>query len=133
MTPRALFSVGTRLAAIAAVLVPVSAQAGYVNNRDGWRKLTYEARAGYVQGMNDSLNYIYTDDTLPEALLKKARNECLAAQRTTSAILADRITTAYKDDRFANAAPTALYVLTMQETCRSYINQQRADFGLPPL
>jgi hypothetical protein len=130
---RALFAAGIRLAAIAALLAPVTAQAGYVNNRSGWLRLSAEARAGYVQGMNDSLNFIYSDDSLPSALLKKARTDCLSAQRTTSAILADRITTAYKDDRFENVAPTALYIIKMQEVCRSYINDQRTSFGLPPL
>jgi hypothetical protein len=118
------------LAALIAVLVPAAAHAGYVNDRRGWLALTAEARAGYVQGLNDSLNYIFSDDTLPNALAKKARNQCLSAQKTTSAILADRITTAYKDDRMASLAPTAMYIIKMQETCRSYINEQRAQFGL---
>jgi hypothetical protein len=133
VTHRALFPAALRLAALAALIAPVAAQAGYVNNRDQWLRLSPEARAGYVQGMNDSLNFIYTDDSLAAALLKKARTDCLAAQKTTSAILADRITTAYKDDRFANQPPTAMYVLKMQEVCRSYINDNRAQFGLPPV
>lgn len=124
---------GLNLAAFLAMLAPVAAQAGYVNNRDGWLRLTPEAKSGYVQGLNDSLNYIFSDDTLPNAVAKKGRNACLAAQRTTSAILADRITTAYKDARYASLAPTAIYIIKMQEVCRSYINAERATFGLPPI
>lgn len=122
---------GIRAMTLAAALVPAVAHAGYVNDRRGWLALTPEARAGYVQGLNDSLNYIFSDDTLPNALAKKARSKCLSAERTTSAILADRITTAYKDERLAALAPTAMYIIRMQETCRSYINTERAGFGLP--
>ena len=121
------------LAAGAAMLAPAAAQAGYVNNRDGWLRLPPDAKAGYVQGMNDSLNYIFSEDSLSNALAKKARIQCLAAQKTTSAILADRITTFYKDDRFASLAPTAVYIIKMQEVCRTYINDQRAQFGLGPI
>lgn len=83
--------------------------------------------------MNDSLNYIFSEDSLSNALAKKARIQCLAAQKTTAAILADRITTTYRDDRFAALAPTAVYIIKMQETCRTYINDQRAQFGLGPI
>jgi hypothetical protein len=124
---------GLKLAALAAVLIPAVAHAGYVNDRRGWLAMTPEARAGYVQGLSDSINYIFTDDSLPTALAKKGRHKCLAAQRTTAAILADRITTGYNDQRFASVAPTAMYILRMQETCRSFINAERADFGLPPV
>jgi hypothetical protein len=124
---------GLTLAALLALLVPTLSHAGYVNDRRGWLALTPELKAGYVQGLNDSLNYIFSDDTLPNALAKKGRSKCLAAQKTTSAILADRITTAYRDDRYAQVAPTAIYIIKMQETCRSYINDERAQFGLGPI
>ncbi|MDR2857458.1 MAG: hypothetical protein LBV50_06390 [Novosphingobium sp.] len=119
-------------ALIAALIAPGAAWAGYINNRAAWLALTPEARVGYVQGLNDSINYIFTDDSLPTALTKKGRLRCLVEQKTTSAILADRITMAYRDDRFAEAAPTALYVFRMQDVCRAYINAERANFGLPP-
>lgn len=127
---KAIVSAGLKVAALAAFLVPAVAHAGYVNDRRGWLALTAEARAGYVQGLNDSLNYIFSDDTLPNALAKRGRSKCLGAQRTTAAILADRITTAYRDDRYSALAPTAMYIIKMQETCRSYINEERAAFGL---
>jgi hypothetical protein len=128
-----LLSALLRLSALVTLLVPAAAQAGYVNDRRAWLALSHEARAGYVQGLNDSLNYIFADETLPNALAKKARNKCLAAQQTSAAILADRITTAYRDDRYAALAPTAVYIIKMQETCQSYINDERAQFGLGPL
>ncbi len=120
-------------AAAASVLAPAPAFAGYVNDRRGWLAMTPEARAGYVQGLNDSLNYAFSEDSLPNAVAKKARTQCLAAQRTTAAILADRITTTYADDRYSALAPTAIYIIKMQDTCRSYINDQRGQFGLGPL
>lgn len=122
-----------KLAALLALLAPAAAQAGYVNSRQQYLALTPEARAGYVQGLADSLNYIFSDDSLSTALVKKARNRCLGDQKTTAAILADRITTAYRDERLSGLAPTAMYMLKMQETCKSYINQERAGFGIPPL
>jgi hypothetical protein len=130
---KAIASAGLKLAALLAVIAPSIAHAGYVNDRRGYLALTPEARAGYVQGLADSLNYIFGDDSLATALLKRARVKCLGDQRTTSAILADRITTTYKDERFAGLAPTAIYMLKMQETCKGYINQERAGFGLTPL
>lgn len=130
---KVIASTGLKLAVFVALLAPATAQAGYINNRAQWLALTPEARAGYVQGMADSLNYMYADDSLSTALVKKARNRCLADQRTTAAILADRITTGYKDDRFAGLAPTAMFFIRMQDVCKSYINQERASFGLSPI
>lgn len=130
---KAIVSTGLKLAATLAVLAPAVAHAGYVNNRQQYLALTPEARAGYVQGLADSLNYIFSEDSLANAIAKRARNKCLADQRTTAAILADRITTGYKDERFAGLAPTAMFIIKMQETCRSYINQERAGFGLAPI
>lgn len=128
-----LTSAMLQLAALFAALVPAAANAGYVNNRQQWLALTPEAKAGYVQGMSDSLNFIFQDDSLSTALAKRARNKCLMDQRTTSAILADRITTGYKDERLSGIAPTAMFFLKMQEVCKAYINQERASFGLPLL
>lgn len=124
---------GLHLAALAVAAIPAAAHAGYVNNRSQWLALTPEARAGYVQGLADSLNYLFGDDTLATAIVKKARNRCLSDQRTTSAVLADRITTGYKDERLAGIAPSAMYMIKMQETCKSYINQERVGFGLSPI
>jgi hypothetical protein len=130
---KAFASAALKLTALTSILIPAVAHAGYVNDRRGWLTLTPEARSGYVQALSDSLNYVFSDDTLPNALAKKGRHKCLADQRTTSAILADRITTFYKDDRLSTLAPTAMYIIKMQETCRSYINAERANFGLSPI
>lgn len=126
-------STGFKLAACFALLAPAAAQAGYINNRAQWLALTPEGRAGYVQGMADSLNYMYADDSLATALAKRARNRCLADQRTTAAILADRITTGYKDERLAGIAPAAMFFIRMMDVCKSYINQERTSFGLAPV
>ena len=105
---------------------------GYVNGKDQWLALSPESKAAYVQGMNDSLNYVFVDDTLVEALAKKGRTDCLMAMQTRANLLADRITMAYREDRFAGLAPTAVYIIKMQEVCRSYITSKRATFGLGP-
>ena len=83
--------------------------------------------------MNDSLNFVFVDDTLINALAKRGRTKCLIAQKTTAAILADRITTAYNEDRYAPLAPSAIYIIRMGEVCRSYINEARLEYGLGPL
>ncbi len=106
---------------------------GYVNNKKGWMALSPEAKAAYVQGLNDGLNYMFIDDTLVNALAKKGRTECLIALETSSSLLADRITQAYKDDTLAGYAPTAIYIIKMGEVCRPYINKERATFGLGPM
>ncbi len=127
-----LLALPLALAASFAAGLPVRA-AGFVNTKDGWMALSPESKAAYVQGLNDSLNYIFVDDTLVNALAKKGRTECLIAQQTNSSLLADRITTAYQDNRFAGAAPTAIYIIKMGEMCRAYINKERAGFGLGPM
>lgn len=131
MTP--LTSAGIKLALIVAASFPAVAHAGYVNDGSQWLLLTPDQKAGYVQGLNDSLNFVFSDDSLVNALAKQGRTKCLASQRTTAAILADRITTAYRDPRFARLAPTGVYIVKMQEVCRSYINEERARFSLGPI
>lgn len=121
------------LALSAACLPGAANAAGYVNNRAGWYALTKEAKIGYAQGLNDSINYVFTDDTLSEALIKRGRTVCLVEQKTTAAGLADQITGTYKDDRFANVAPTAIYILRMAEVCKTSINAVRLEYGLGPL
>ena len=106
--------------------------AGYVNDRAGWQALTPEARIGYVQGLNDSLNYTFLDDTLVNALAKRGRTACLAGQKTTAAQLSELITIAYRSPQNALLAPSALYILRMGDICRDYINRARQDFGLGP-
>ena len=103
-----------------------------MNGKDQWLALSPESKAAYVQGMNDSLNYVFVDDTLVVALAKKGRSECLMGMQTRANLLADRITMAYREDRFAGLAPTAVYIIKMQEVCRSYITSKRAAFGLGP-
>lgn len=126
------FGAGFGLALALGIAAPAHA-AGYVNDRAGWMALTPESKAAYVQGMNDSLNYIFIDDSLVDAMAKKGRTECLVALQTNSAQLADRITTAYQDSRMAGFAPVAIYIIKMGETCRPYINKERAAFGLGPM
>lgn len=118
----------------ALTVLPGSALAGgYVNDRAGWQALTPEARLGYVQGLNDSLNYTFLDDTLVNALSKRGRTACLVAQKTTSAKLSELITIAYRSEQNAFVAPSAIYILRMTDICREHINRARQEFGLGPL
>jgi len=106
--------------------------AGFINDRRAWNALTPEGRAGYVQGLNDSLNYIFADDTLAEALAKQGRTRCLTDLKLSAGGIADRMNFLYRDDRYAAAPPTAVYILKMAEICKSYIDRERASFGLGP-
>ncbi|MFC3096800.1 hypothetical protein [Alteraurantiacibacter palmitatis] len=119
------------LAAALAAPVPAAAE-GFVNTRGGWMALTAEAKAAYVQGLNDSLNFFYVDDTLVEALAKRGRTRCLVEQRVTAAALSTIITNAYNEPQFARSSPVAVYVLKIGELCRPYINRERQEFGLGP-
>ena len=128
-----------RLAAWAAAvlamscLVPSPAAAeGFVNTRGGWLALTPEAKAAYVQGLNDALNYSYVDDSLVEALAKRGRTRCLIEQRVTAAILAAQISAAYEQPQFERMSPVAVYIIKIGELCRPYINRERQEFGLGP-
>ena len=124
--------IGGGLLACTLVSPDPAAAAGYVNERAAWQALTPEARIGYVQGLNDSLNYTFLDDTLVNALAKRGRTACLAGQKTTAAQLAELITIAYRSQANAMLAPSALYILRMGDICRDYINRARQDFGLGP-
>jgi hypothetical protein len=106
--------------------------AGYVNDRQGWLAMPPESRAGYILGINDSANLVYLDDSLVTAVGKKGRTRCLQQQKTTAAILADRITMAYREDRFASMSPSIVYILKMNQVCKTYIDAERAQFGLGP-
>lgn len=106
---------------------------GFVNNRSEWTALSREARVGYVEGLNDSLNYTFVDDTLVNALAKRGRTQCLVERGITAARLAELITIAYRSEQNANLAPAALYVLRITDICRDTINRARQDFGLGPL
>lgn len=119
--------------AISALIATSALASGFVNEKRAWLSLRPEVRVGYVQGLNDSLNFVFVDDTLVNALAKRGRTKCLIAQKTTAAILADRITTAYNEERYAPLAPSAIYIIRMGEVCRSYINEARLEYGLGPL
>jgi hypothetical protein len=119
------------VAAAAAIPAPALAE-GFVNTRAGWLALTTEAKAAYVQGMNDSLNYTFVDDSLAEGLAKRGRTQCLIEQRITAAALAAQITAAYEEPQFNRFSPVAVYILKIGELCRPYINRERAEFGLGP-
>lgn len=115
----------------AALPLPASAE-GFVNTRGGWMALTAEAKAAYVQGLNDSLNYTFVDDSLTEALAKRGRTRCLIEQRVTAAVLSAQISAAYEEAQFERFSPVAVYILKIGELCRPYINRERQEFGLGP-
>ncbi|MCL6250518.1 hypothetical protein M3P36_05595 [Altererythrobacter sp. KTW20L] len=119
------------VAAAAALPAPALAE-GFVNTRAGWIALSAEAKAAYVQGLNDSLNYFFVDDSLTEALAKRGRTRCLVEQRITAAVLSAQITAAYDEPQFNRFSPVAVYILKIGELCRPYINRERAEFGLGP-
>lgn len=122
------------LLAIAVAGLPAGAMAdGYVNNGDTWLAMPPLARQGYAQGINDTANQIYPSDDVGAAAVKLGRTRCLIEQKTTSAILADRITVAYtKEPMFKNLPPTIVYFAKMAQFCRDHIARERQRMGLPP-
>ncbi|MEP6867690.1 MAG: hypothetical protein ABJA20_04175 [Novosphingobium sp.] len=107
---------------------------GYINSGDSWLAMTPEAKMAYVQGVNDTSNFIYVNDDLATAIVKVARTRCLIESKTTPNILADIITNAYtKQPALKVRPPMLIYVLRMGEICRPIINQERTRMGLPAL
>ena len=116
-----------------AIAAPAAVHAsGFVNNGAAWLALPPEAKVAYVQGLSDSVNFIYVNDDLPTAIVKLARTRCLVEQKTTAAVLSDRITTSYtKFPAFAGHAPDFVYIARMNDLCGDFIKQERGRFGLP--
>lgn len=115
-------------------LLPAATLAsGFVYNAQTWLALPPQAKQAYAQGINDAANYVYVTDDVGAAVVKFARTRCLIEQRTTAAILSDRITTAYTTEPvFTNTPPNIVYFAKMALYCRDYIAQERVRIGLPP-
>ena len=76
--------------------------------------LTAEAKAAYVQGLNDSLNYVFVDDTLVNAL---AMNNVYVAnyyyEHGSYLAAANRAQVVITDFSGVPAAEPALYIMTL--------------------
>jgi len=107
---------------------------GFVNDGPSWLKMPPGAQAAYIQGVNDSSNFVYVNDDLATATVKLARTRCLIEQKITATMLASQITATYNANRSStNQPPLAIYVLLMSGNCKNYINQERGRMGLPPI
>lgn len=122
-----------------ALLVALSATgpataAGFFNNGKDWLAASVEVRAGYIQGINDSANFVFVDDSLDTAVVKVARTQCLIQKKMTVAMLADMITNGYtrEESRYGRLPPLVVYMTKLGDVCRETINRKRAEFGLPP-
>ncbi|TWH85330.1 hypothetical protein IQ25_02089 [Novosphingobium taihuense] len=120
------------LSALAMLGSTAASAAGYVNDRKQWLSMKPEARAAYAQGMNDSQNFIYADDTLAEAMVKRGRTKCLLDLKTGADTLAENITFMYKNNDYMSLPPSAMYIITMAKMCKVYIDIERSTFGLGP-
>jgi len=122
------------LAALAALPGgPAMAAAGYVNNADQWNRLTPADKAAYVQGLNDTANFVFVNDDLATGLVKAARTRCLIQTKMAPNMLSDVITTAYaKNPALHSQPPMIVYVARLAEICRPIINEERVRIGLPP-
>lgn len=110
------------------------ASAGYVNNAEQWAKLNPAERAAYVQGVNDTSNFVYLNDDLATGIVKAARTRCLIQTKMAPNLLSDVITTAYdKTPQLRSQPPMVVYLSRLSEICRPVINEERARFGLPPI
>lgn len=106
---------------------------GFVNNGNTWESLSADSQAAYIQGLNDSANFIFVNDDLATAIVKLARTRCLIEHKTTAASLAATITNVYLVDKSRkNEPPIAIYVYVMGAVCKDIINQERGRLGLPP-
>jgi hypothetical protein len=129
-------TLGAALAVLPLLIAPQSAQAaaGYVNNADQWGKLTAQEKAAYVQGLNDTANFVYTNDDLQTGIVKAARTRCLIQTKMAPNLLSDVITNGYaKIPQLRNQAPIFVYISRLSDICRPIINEERARFSLPPL
>jgi hypothetical protein len=110
------------------------AAAGYVNNAEQWSRLAPAERAAYVQGVNDTSNFVYLNDDLATGIIKAARTRCLIQTKMAPNLLSDVITTAYdKTPQLRSQPPMVVYLSRLNEICRPVINEERARFGLPPM
>lgn len=108
-----------------------AAPRGYIVDGQGWMNLTPPERVAYAQGMNDTVNFPYTNDDLDTAVVKYARTRCLLETRTAPNILADIITNGYtKNPQLMKQSPLYVYVVRLNEICRVTINEERAKMGL---
>lgn len=123
------------VAALLALAPAAAPAAGFVNNGAEWLALAPEAKASYVRGLNDSANFVFTDESLDAAIVKISRTKCLVEKKVTTAILADMLTTAYgkEAERYANLPPLVVYIAKVGAFCTDVINRERRSFGLPPM
>ena len=117
---------------VAAVAQPAhAAPRGYIVDGQGWMNLAPAERVAYAQGLNDTVNFPYTNDDLDTAVVKYARTRCLLETKTAPNILADIITNGYtKNPALMKQSPLYVYVVRLNEICRITINEERAKMGL---
>ena len=109
------------------------ASAGYINNADQWNRLSPAEKAAYVQGLNDTANFVFVNDDLATGLVKAARTRCLIQTKMAPNMLSDVITAAYaKTPALHSQPPMIVYVARLAEICRPIINEERVRIGLPP-
>lgn len=106
---------------------------GYVVNGEGWNRMAPVERVAYAQGLNDVVNFPYSDDDLTTAVIKVARTRCLLENKIAPNILSDIITNGYtRREEWKKEPPLFIYVVRLAEICRPIINAERARMGLPP-
>ena len=127
------FVAGLILMAGMAIPQAAEATAGYVNNADQWAKLAPAEKAAYVQGLNDTANFVFTNDDLQTGIVKAARTRCLIQTKMTPNLLSDVITSAYdKTPQLRAQPPMIVYFARMSDICRGIIAEERTRIGLPP-
>lgn len=90
-----------------------------------------QQRVAYIQGLNDSINFPYTNDDLETAITKYGRTRCLLETKTSPNILADIITTGYtRQPELMRQPPLFVYVVRLRDICRTIINEERTKLGL---
>lgn len=133
--PNRLSAVAAACLALGAISAPAqAAPRGYVVNGDGWMRMTPPEKAAYIQGLNDTVNYPYTNDDLDTAVVKYARTRCLLETNTAPNILSDIITNGYtKNPAWTKETPLFVYIVRLNDICRKIINEERVKMGLPTM
>ncbi|NBC36922.1 hypothetical protein GTZ99_10170 [Novosphingobium sp. FSY-8] len=105
---------------------------GFINSGQLWGRLSPAEKSAYVLGLNDSINYVFVDDTLVNALAKRGRTTCLRELKITPQSLVEKIDLGYRDNAMLGFPPAVIYILKMSEVCKVYVDRERAAFGLGP-
>jgi hypothetical protein len=113
--------------ALATVLAPGAAGAGFVNNYSSWKELSAATKVGYVMGLWDGFEIYHADD-LDHKAVADAIGPCSMSLGLTPAMLVEAVDNYYKDPKNWSRAPFSalLQSLIYNGPCRKFVDEERA-------